>query len=190
MERKFLEDLGLEKEAIDKIMAENGRDIEKYKVLAESRKIEVSNTEEQLKTANAEIEKFKGLDIDGIKAAADEYKEKYKEAERKAKEEKEAIQFEHSLEKALVKSKAKNVKAVKATLDIDSLKESKNLDADIEAAITKSKEENDYLYESDVSNEGEAKPKFTAGGSKKATKDDSNNVGGLKAILEKASIRK
>ena len=28
MERKFLEELGLEKEAIDKIMAENGKDIE------------------------------------------------------------------------------------------------------------------------------------------------------------------
>ena len=27
MKRKFLEDLGLEKEAIDKIMAENGNDV-------------------------------------------------------------------------------------------------------------------------------------------------------------------
>ena len=31
MKRKFLEDLGLEKEAIDKIMAENGADIEAEK---------------------------------------------------------------------------------------------------------------------------------------------------------------
>ena len=33
MERKFLESLGIEKEAIDKIMAENGKDIEAQKAL-------------------------------------------------------------------------------------------------------------------------------------------------------------
>ena len=31
MQRKFLEDLGLEKEIVDKIMSENGSDIEKDK---------------------------------------------------------------------------------------------------------------------------------------------------------------
>lgn len=31
MQRKFLEDLGLEKEIVDKIMSENGSDIEKTK---------------------------------------------------------------------------------------------------------------------------------------------------------------
>ena len=33
MERKFLESFGIEKEAIDKIMAENGKDIEAQKAL-------------------------------------------------------------------------------------------------------------------------------------------------------------
>lgn len=45
MERKFLESLGIEKEAIDKIMAENGKDIEAQKALtaAEAQKVTAAN---------------------------------------------------------------------------------------------------------------------------------------------------
>lgn len=50
MKRKFLEDLGLEKEVVDKIMAKNGSDIEAAK--AESKtKLETLETENtQLKS--------------------------------------------------------------------------------------------------------------------------------------------
>lgn len=50
MKRKFLEDLGLEKEAVDKIMAENGMDIETAKTESKTRleTLETENT--QLKT--------------------------------------------------------------------------------------------------------------------------------------------
>lgn len=49
MKRKFLEDLGLEKEAIDKIMAENGTDIE-------TAKAEYETLKQQLNTANTQIQ--------------------------------------------------------------------------------------------------------------------------------------
>ena len=48
MKRNFLEDLGLEKEVVDKIMAENGKDIENAKANYDELKAE-------LKTANATI---------------------------------------------------------------------------------------------------------------------------------------
>lgn len=48
MKRKFLEDLGLEKEAVDKIMAENGNDIN-------AAKGELTSVQDQLKTAQATI---------------------------------------------------------------------------------------------------------------------------------------
>ena len=46
MERKFLESLGIEKEAIDKIMAENGKDIEAQKALtaAETQKVTLKSS--------------------------------------------------------------------------------------------------------------------------------------------------
>lgn len=49
MKRKFLEDLGLEKEAIDKIMAENGNDIE-------AAKADYNSLKQQLDAANAQIQ--------------------------------------------------------------------------------------------------------------------------------------
>ena len=46
-------------------------------------------------------------------------------------------------------SKAKNVTAVRALLDVETLKTSKNQKDDIAAALQKTKEENGYLFESD-----------------------------------------
>lgn len=49
MKRKFLEDLGLEKEAIDKIMAENGNDVNAVRA-------EFESVKQQLEAANSQIQ--------------------------------------------------------------------------------------------------------------------------------------
>ena len=94
MQRKFLEELGLEKEVIDKIMAENGADIEKQKKAIEKAtqdlekyKAENEGLKTQLSEANTQIQSFKEMDIDGIKASAEEWKTKY-ETDTKALNEK------------------------------------------------------------------------------------------------------
>ncbi|NLX61356.1 MAG: hypothetical protein GXZ06_02365, partial [Tissierellia bacterium] len=66
MKRQFLKELGLTDEQIDKIMAENGKDIEKYKTLAETKETELKQLKEHLEEANAQIEKFKDMDIESI----------------------------------------------------------------------------------------------------------------------------
>ena len=48
---------------------------------------------------------------------------------------------------AITSSKAKNSKAVKALLDLEALKSSKNQSEDIRTALEKVKSENDYLFE-------------------------------------------
>ena len=94
MKRKFLEDLGLEKEVIDKIMEENGTDIEKQKKATEKTtqdlekyKAENEGLKTQLNDANTQIQSFKEMDMDGIKASAEEWKTKY-ETDTKALNEK------------------------------------------------------------------------------------------------------
>ena len=82
MKRDFLKELELTDEAIDKIMAENGKDIEKHKTQADTFKAELDTVKGQLVEANKQIEGFKELDIDGIKEAADDWKEKYETAEK------------------------------------------------------------------------------------------------------------
>lgn len=90
MKREFLKTLGLEDEAIDKIMTENGKDLEKAKSTTEKVnqelekiKSELEANKQTLDEANAQIEKFKEMDIEGIKRSADEWKAKY-EADTKA----------------------------------------------------------------------------------------------------------
>ena len=64
MQRKFLEELGLEKEVIDKIMSENGSDIENTKKKLEA---ERDNYRSQLETAQETLKSFDGVDVNDLK---------------------------------------------------------------------------------------------------------------------------
>lgn len=96
MKREFLKGLGIEglsDEVIDKIMTENGKDIEKQKQLTEKSDEKIKNLESEIETkdktltdATAQIEKFKGMDVEGIKKAADDWETKFKESQLKAEE--------------------------------------------------------------------------------------------------------
>lgn len=102
MKREFIKGLnieGLTEEIIDKIMSENGKDIQKEQQKAEkisqeleNSKLELKSKEELINNANSEIEKFKGLDVEGIQKQAEEWKNKYSEFETKSKADKEAYE--------------------------------------------------------------------------------------------------
>lgn len=64
MQRKFLEGLGLEKSIIDKILNENGTDIEKVKERLET---ERDNYKSQLETAQTALKKFEGVNVEELK---------------------------------------------------------------------------------------------------------------------------
>lgn len=59
MKRKFLEDLGIEKEVVDKIMAENGTDIEAAKADYDSLKKELETGKQQLTERDRQLEDLK-----------------------------------------------------------------------------------------------------------------------------------
>ena len=82
MQRKFLEDLGLEKEAIDKIMAENGNDIEAEKKKIGAVEAERDDYKQKFETADQSLDELKKKDIDGIEKELTEYKEKYEKLEK------------------------------------------------------------------------------------------------------------
>lgn len=87
MKREFLKGLELSDELIDKIIDEHGKSVEKYKKDANTITTlneTVKELQEQLGKANKQIEEFKGMDIDGIKRAADDWKEKAEKTEREA----------------------------------------------------------------------------------------------------------
>ena len=87
------------------------------------------------------------MDIDGIKAKADEWKQKAEQAEKDAAEKIAAAAFEHQLDAAITGAKGRNAKAIRSLLDVEALRASKNQSEDIKAAIEAVQKENDYLFE-------------------------------------------
>ena len=74
MTRDFLKELGIADEAIDKIMAENGRNIE----AAKAKYGDYDDIKAQLETAKATLEKFK--DYDQTKGEVAKWKAEYEKA--------------------------------------------------------------------------------------------------------------
>lgn len=69
MKRKFLEDLGLEKETIDKIMAENGNDVNAAKADYEAVKQQLEAANQQVQERDSQLEQLKNAtgDVEAMK---------------------------------------------------------------------------------------------------------------------------
>lgn len=152
MKTDFLKGLNLSQEVIDKIMAENGKDIaaeqkkaEKITQERDSYKLKAESLETQVNDANAEIQKFKDMDIDGIKQAADDWKTKAEKAKSDADAQISEMKFDYALTAALTGAKARNSKAVKALLDMDGLKLNDGKIIGLDEQLSQIKEENGFL---------------------------------------------
>lgn len=87
LKREFLKELGLEDEAINKIMAEHGKTVEGSKSKLETFKSENEALKSQIEGTQSKLKEFESMDIDGIKKATEELKVKY-ESDTKALSEK------------------------------------------------------------------------------------------------------
>jgi len=168
MNKKDLTELGIAEDIAEKIIVMHGKDIEKHKTALETAQAEGKSVKDQLAEASKQIEAFKGMDIDGIKKAADDWKAKAEKAEADAKTQLDALKFDHSLDTALSAAKAKNSKAVKALLDVANLKlnDTDGSIIGLEDQLKKIKEGNDYLFESDTPT-----PKIVTGGKQTVSTD-------------------
>lgn len=150
MKREFLQnfkvgDQSLPKEVVDAILDENSHDIGEVK----KQFADYASLKEQLAAANKTIEDFKSMDIDGVKRAADEWKAKAEQAERDAAARIADMEFDGDLKDAITACKGRNAKAIRALLDVDALKASKNRAEDIQKALDGLKKESGYLFETD-----------------------------------------
>lgn len=115
----------------------------------DTKNTELKTVKGQLSEANKAIEEFKNLDIDGVKKAAAEWKEKAEQAERDAAQRIADMEFDGVLKDAINAAKGRNAKAITALLDVSALKQSKNQAEDIKTALANLREGNSYLFEED-----------------------------------------
>lgn len=143
MQRKFLEDLGLEKDVIDKIMSENGKDIESAKHRLE---VERDNYKDSLETAQNALKEFEGVDVKELNGKITQLTADLEKKDSDYQAKIAEMEFNTIVDNAIASSGAKNTKAVKALLDLGTLKASKNQTEDIKNALDSVKAENDYMF--------------------------------------------
>lgn len=119
MKREWLKELGIEVDAIDKIMDENGKDVNKAKAEVETLKTVKTDLEAQLATANTTITELKASN-----ASNQELQNKVAECEQTIetmKSDNQKKEFDLALENELIKLNVHSTKAARAELDMDKI---------------------------------------------------------------------
>lgn len=143
MKREFLEKLGLEKDTIDKIMAENGKDIEVEKAKTTAMTAERDTLQGNLDEANKTIESYKDMDIEAIKKSAADWEAKYKQTNADL----EATRQDAALDKALAGSKTVDADLLKKALDHDAIKYKDGKFIGLDEQIKTLQKEKPYLFQ-------------------------------------------
>lgn len=68
MDRKFLEELGIEKEAVDKILDKNGSEVTALKTKLSTKDTEISTLRGDLMNANNKLAELEGVDMEGLQS--------------------------------------------------------------------------------------------------------------------------
>ena len=153
MKTEFLQnfkvgDQPLTKEIIDAILAENGRDIE----AAKKPYADYDTIKQQLTEAQTTLQNIQknGQTIEAAQQNARDWEKKYNDAITAHQQELADRDFKQMMEGSITGAKGKNAKAIMALLDLETLKGSKNQEADIKAALEGLKKDNGYLFEEET----------------------------------------
>lgn len=156
MKREFLQNIKvgdqvLPKEVIDAILDEHSRSIGTIKA-------ENDNLKTQLQTAKDGLKAFEGVDVKDLQGQITRLQQDLADKDTAHKTELANMAFDRALEGAITAAKGRNPKAIKALLDVDTLKASKNQEADIKTALEALQKDSGYLFDTDP-----VPPNFPAG---------------------------
>lgn len=145
MKRKFLEDLGLEGDAIEKIMAEAGKDVTSLKARVDDLTEQLNVKETTISEKNNKIAELEKVDVEAIK------KSEYERGKTEGSKEIEDFKKQNALDKALSKYKAKDTSILSKMLDMEKVKYNDKFEIveGLEEQINSIKESHDYLFDSD-----------------------------------------
>lgn len=155
---EMLEKLGLSEEQVKEVMREHGKVLNPIKKDRDDAKALLVSTQGELK-------KYDGVDVEDLQSKITNYENSISNRD-----------FEDIVKEVLGGAKAKNNKAVMAMLDIETLKASKNQQADIQKAVEAVKKENDYMFQ------GEQTPRMVSSTPGSSSEADSKKTQANEAI--------
>ena len=145
MKRKFLEDLGLETDAIEKIMAEAGKDVTSLKARVDDLTEQINVKDITISEKNNKIAELEKVDVEAIKNA------EYERGKTEGSKEIEVFKKQNALDKALSKYKAKDTSILSKMLDMEKVKYHDKFEIveGLEPQINSIKQSHDYLFDND-----------------------------------------
>lgn len=145
MDRKFLEAQGIEADKIDAIMAEHGKTVNPLKQDKEALQTEVDSYKEQITERDTQLEDLQGKvgSEEDLKATIESLKTANKEKDDERRRLLDSQKLDYEVRIALNTSGARNERAVKALLDLDTVKINED------GQLTGLKEQLETLQESD-----------------------------------------
>ena len=145
MKRKFLEDLGLESDVVEKIMIESGKDTTALKAKVDELTEQINVKDTTISEKNNKIAELEKVDVEAIK------KSEYERGKQEGSKEIEEFKKQNALEKALSNYKAKDTSIINKMLDMEKVKfnDKYEITEGLEEQINSLKESHDYLFESD-----------------------------------------
>lgn len=145
MKRKFLEDLGLEADVIEKIMTEAGKDVTSLKARVDDLTEQINVKDTTISEKNNKIAELEKVDVEAIKTA------EYERGKTEGSKEIEVFKKQNALDKALSKYKAKDTSILLKMLDMEKVKYNDKFEIveGLEDQINSIKESHDYLFDND-----------------------------------------
>ena len=134
---------GITDEQLDWLMQENGNDVNREKAAATALQAQLDNANAQLKTAQDGLKAFEG------KKKPEEYEAELTKLQADMKAQADGFAFDSALNTAILGKKGRSVKAVRALLDLDVLKGSKDRTTDIDKALDDAAKANPWAFGED-----------------------------------------
>ncbi|MBP3328824.1 MAG: phage scaffolding protein [Clostridia bacterium] len=133
---------GITDEQIKSILDINSADIGNAKKPGET-------AQQQLDDALQRLKSFEGIDVNELQGKVSSLTTDLNTQKANYEKQIADMEFHASLDEAIRAAGGRSVKAVKAELDLEKIRESKNQKEDLETALAKCKEDNGFLFGSD-----------------------------------------
>lgn len=154
MKRKFLEDLGLETDAIEKIMAEAGKDVTSLKARVDDLTEQINVKETTIAEKNKKIAEFEKVDIEAIKSS------EYERGKEEGSKEIEEFKRQNAIDKVYdaefevdgKRYKVKDKKGLQGYLDNEKIKYENDQVSGLVEQFSEIVKTSPYLFETDTKN--------------------------------------
>lgn len=152
MKREFLTSLGLGDDAVDKIMAEHGKDVNPLKEKITSLEAEISANKQTISDRDTQLDELKKSagDSEKLQKQIEKLQEENKQAAEKHAADMKAVKLDNAVKLALTNAKVKDIDMLRVKLNLDGAEMDGDVVKGLDEQITKLKESHPYMFDGDV----------------------------------------